>query len=446
MLLQYENRTQAGRALAERLAEYRDRGDVLVLGLPRGGVPVAFEVAQSLGAELDVMVVRKVGYPGMKELAMGAVAMGGGLFLNPQVADEGMEEMFAAAARREMMEVERRIRAYRRDRPRPNMRDRTVILVDDGLATGATMRAAIQSVREQAPRKIVVAVPVAPASTVRELWKEADDVVCPHVPELFWAIGQFYADFAQVGDDEVKDLLDRAWSGAEAGERWIDEHQVKVRLKGLTLEGSLSVPAKARGIVLFAHGSGSSRHSPRNRAVARSLTDAGIATLLFDLLTPEEEQIDALTREHRFDIPLLSERLIGSIDWVLSDQRTAGLPVGLFGASTGAAAALIAAAQRKEVVRAVVSRGGRPDLAGDWLPAVAAPTLLIVGARDEEVIDLNREAAQRMNAEVGIELVAGATHLFEEPGTLERVAGLARRWFQRWLGPEVAEEHAGLQA
>jgi putative phosphoribosyl transferase len=192
------------------------------------------------------------------------------------------------------------------------------------------------------------------------------------------------------------------------------------------LDGDLAIPAdEVRGVVLFAHGSGSSRHSPRNRRVAGALQEIGWATLLLDLLTPEEEQIDLRTREPRFDIPRLAARLTGAADWLAQQDDTAELPLAVFGASTGAAAALITAADRPERVRLVISRGGRPDLASDALPRVQAPTLLIVGGRDPQVRRLNEEAAALMHAPVTIEVVPGATHLFEEPGALETVIDLA---------------------
>ena len=212
------------------------------------------------------------------------------------------------------------------------------------------------------------------------------------------------------------------------------ERTVRVATGAVELEGGLAVPADARGVVLFAHGSGSSRHSPRNRYVAGVLRAGGLGTLLVDLLTPDEEAVDLRTHELRFDIGLLADRLVGAIRWLASEPATRTLAVGLFGASTGGGAALVAAARAHERVGAVVSRGGRPDLAGDALPAVRAPTLLIVGGRDEVVIDLNQRAMARMVAPVALEIVPGATHLFEEPGTLEEVARLARDWFVRQLG------------
>jgi dienelactone hydrolase len=200
------------------------------------------------------------------------------------------------------------------------------------------------------------------------------------------------------------------------------------------LGGTLVVPPEASGIVLFAHGSGSSRHSPRNRYVADVLQEAGFATLLVDLLTEEEEQVDRATRELRFDIGLLAERLVAATDWLADRPVTARLALGYFGASTGAAAALVAAADRPNRARAVVSRGGRPDLAGEALERVQAPTLLIVGGDDPLVLELNREARARLRAETKLEIVPGASHLFEEPGALEEVARLARDWLVRHLG------------
>jgi putative phosphoribosyl transferase len=212
------------------------------------------------------------------------------------------------------------------------------------------------------------------------------------------------------------------------------EEAVRVPTAGVVLDGDLAVPGEeTRGVVLFAHGSGSSRHSPRNRRVASALQEIGWATLLLDLLTPEEEHVDLRTRELRFDIARLAARLTGAADWLGEQRNTAGLPLAVFGASTGAAAALITAADRPERVRLVISRGGRPDLAGEALPRVQASTLLIVGGRDPQVRQLNESAATVMHAPVTIEIVPGATHLFEEPGTLETVIDLAAGALDRAL-------------
>jgi dienelactone hydrolase len=211
------------------------------------------------------------------------------------------------------------------------------------------------------------------------------------------------------------------------------EQSVRIPAGAVTLHGDLAVPEGSQGIVLFAHGSGSSRRSPRNRYVARVLTDAGLATLLMDLLTGDEERTDLRTGHLRFDIGLLATRLVAATDWLTCQRATGHLGLGYFGASTGAGAALVAAAERPGAVRAIVSRGGRPDLAGDALERVSVPTLLIVGGRDHAVICMNRDAMARMRGEVKVEIVPGASHLFEEPGTLEVVARLARDWFTRHL-------------
>ena len=212
------------------------------------------------------------------------------------------------------------------------------------------------------------------------------------------------------------------------------ERRVSVLAGGVTLEGDLGLLRDARGLVLFAHGSGSSRHSPRNRFVATVLREAGLATLLIDLLTPEEESEDLRTARLRFDIGLLAERLVGATDWLSRESETHRLPLGYFGASTGGGAALVAAAERPDAARAVVSRGGRPDLAGSALERVRAPTLLIVGGQDYEVLELNMRSLERIRTEKELAVIPGATHLFEEPGALEQVAALARDWFVRYLG------------
>ena len=215
----------------------------------------------------------------------------------------------------------------------------------------------------------------------------------------------------------------------------IDRNQGLMRIQagGVILEGNLLLPSTATGVVLFAHGSGRSRFSSRNRYVAGELRGAGVGTLLIDLLTAQEEQIDMRTTHLRFDIDLLATRLIGTMEWLERESQTRTLKVGLFGASTGGGAALVAASRRPDRVAAVVSRGGRPDLAGPALPSVKAPTLLIVGGDDGPVIDMNREAYEKMTSVRRLEIVPGASHLFEEPGTLEQVARLASDWFKEYL-------------
>jgi putative phosphoribosyl transferase len=256
----------------------------------------------------------------------------------------------------------------------------------------------------------------------------ADQLLCLDTPRQFLAVGQFYENFSPTTDDEVRSRLQASTTtDAKAGGPALDDPEVVFNAAGERLTGRLVTPADARGIVLFAHGSGSSRHSPRNRHVATILNQAGLATFLFDLLTPEE----AADRGSVFDVALLAGRLRDATDWVR--DWLADLPLGYFGASTGAAAAIHAAAAPDCPVQAIVSRGGRPDLAAGLLPQVRAPTLLIVGSRDAAVLNLNRHAQSRLTCESRLDIVSGATHLFEEPGALDQVARLASEWFTTHL-------------
>ncbi|MGI5373143.1 phosphoribosyltransferase family protein [Streptomyces sp. CA-251387] len=432
--MRYDDRRAAGQLLAERLAELRGP-DVVVLGLPRGGVPVAAEVARRLGAPLDVLVVRKLGVPGQPEWGFGAIGEHGVRVLNRDVIDAagldpGEREAVEAAERGEL---ERRVRGYRQDRAALPVAGRTAVVVDDGLATGATAEAACRVVRGQGATRIVLAVPVGAAHSVARLRQVADDVVCPQTHRILGSVGTWYRDFAQVSDADVTSLLAQAArstprsptapSSRQAASAAPSNREVLIPAAGARVGARLVVPDGASAAVAFAHGSGSSRHSPRNQYVATALNRAGLATLLLDLLTDDE----AHDRHNVFDILLLARRLHAASVWLRGET---GLPVAYFGASTGAAAALEAAALSGSDVRSVVSRGGRPDLATPAaLTRLRAPTLLIVGSRDTQVLSLNRLAADRMHCEHRIAVVPGATHLFEEPGTLTTVAELARDWF-----------------
>jgi putative phosphoribosyl transferase len=427
----FRDRREAGRRLAERLSGLR-ASSPLVLGLPRGGVPVASEVAKALRAPLDILVVRKLGVPFQPELGMGAVGEDGVRVLNADVLRQARvtESQLAQVEARERAEVEERAARLRGGRPAIPLQARTVVIVDDGLATGGTARAAVRVARERGAARVILAVPVAPPETVAALRRDADDVVAVETPEPFFAIGGWYSDFSPTSDDEVIALLTQGGAAREVGGGVSGaDREIVIPAEGRQLPGHLTIPSGARGLVVFAHGSGSGRHSPRNQAVARALNDAGLGTLLFDLLSPDEEA----DRANVFDIPLLAGRLGAATAWLLDQDDARTLPIGFFGASTGAGAALWAAAEPDSPVRAIVSRGGRPDLAGARLKSVRAPTLLIVGGRDEAVIEMNRDAARQLPAEHRIEIVPGATHLFEEPGALEAVADLATRWFLEHL-------------
>ncbi|HTK67014.1 MAG TPA: phosphoribosyltransferase family protein [Pseudonocardia sp.] len=430
----FVDRYEAGRRLAERLPHLRGE-DVVVLGLPRGGVPVASEVARAIGAPMDVIVVRKLGVPYQPELAMGALGEDGALVVDADMVRRAhvSEAELSELERRARAEIEQRVRRFRAVRPRIPLAGRTAVVVDDGIATGSTARAACQVARAQGAARVVLAVPVCARDTAIRLRHEVDELECVEVPDRFYGVGQFYFDFRQTSDDEVVDLLRRAATvephpvpAPRAGEPPARDDEVTVVTAGAPpLPGRFTVPEGARGVVVFAHGSGSSRHSPRNRYVAAVLQRAGLATLLLDLLTPAEE----VHRANVFDVELLAERLSGAVGWVRQQPGCRGLPVALFGASTGAAAALWAATEPGADVAAVVSRGGRPDLAADRLGEVRSPTLLVVGGRDTMVLELNRRALAAMHCPARIAVVPGATHLFEEPGTLEQAAQLARDWF-----------------
>lgn len=441
---QFRDRADAGRQLADRLAgevggtgHGAGQGDVLVMALPRGGVPVGLEVARRLGAPLDVILVRKLGLPFQPELAMGALGEGGVRVLDSDLVRRAgvTASELAEVERHEQAELERRAHRYRQGlQPHP-VAGRVVVIVDDGMATGSTARAACQVARAQGAAEVVLAVPVAPPDWETRLGDAADRYVSVVTPESFSAVGQAYDDFSPTSDDEViRGLRLAAQEDGPLTETVSPErgavgrpvaHDLQMPVPGGSVAGQLTVPEPAAGLVVFAHGSGSSRHSPRNRYVASVLEEGGIATLLFDLLTPAEER----DRRNVFDIDLLAERLLEVTRLVQSREDVGALPIGYFGASTGAAAALSAAARQPGAIAAVVSRGGRPDLAGPELAQVTAPTLLLVGGLDHVVIELNRTALTQLGGGGALEEIPDATHLFEEPGTLEAVAERARDWF-----------------
>ena len=419
----FANRRKAGRLLARELDEAGaldvSDGRIVVIGLARGGVEVAAEVAAALHAPLDALAVRKVGHPWHPEYGIGAVAPGGIEYIR---AHDGLMDAEVAEAVRIAATKAGTLDARLHAGHAPvDVEGATCILVDDGLATGGTMVAAVRWARARGARRVVVGVPVGAAATARsfELDPDVDSVVCLVTPIDFGAVGMWYDDFHQVSDEDVVALLSASHEGDLVRSR------AEIAVGDVRLAADLTIPARPSGWVVFAHGSGSSRRSPRNVSVAEVLNRAGIATLLFDLLTQEEE----LDRRNVFDIELLTKRLVAATRWLSAQPSARGLPIAYFGASTGAAAALLAASELGDEISAVVSRGGRPDLAWDGLAAVRAPTLLIVGGADRVVLDLNQDAAAHLTCPNELAVVQGATHLFEEPGALEQVASLATAWF-----------------
>lgn len=438
----FRDRRDAGRRLARLVAHLADT-DPVVVGLPRGGVPVAAEVSAALHAPLDVIVVRKLGVPFQPELAMGAVGESGVLVVNEDVRRHVGRAEFLEAERRERDNVRHRASRFRGHRHPVPLLGRTVVLVDDGIATGATMRAACRVARAQGAHRIVVAVPISWVGWQQIFGGVADECIALHEVDDLQSVGRWYDDFSPVSDDEVMRLLGAAEpegvtvvdlrSAPDVSEGW--NGRVSIPIDGVTLDGRLVAPLGMQGLVVFAHGSGSSARSPRNTYVAARLNDAGLGTLLFDLLTPDEAE----DRSNIFDVTLMAMRLAAVTRWLRTSGSLATCPLGYFGASTGAAAALWAASDPSLGIAAVVSRGGRPDLAAARLGAVAAPTRLIVGGSDDIVLGMNRTAAAMLQCPHDVVVVPGATHLFGEPGALDQVASLAAAWFRDHLGQPTVQ-------
>jgi putative phosphoribosyl transferase len=430
------DRADAGRQLAQRLLHLRGT-DVVVLALPRGGVPVAAEVAGALRALLDVIVVRKLGVPFQPEYGFGAIGEDGARIIDDRVVRQARltRQAIASVEARERARLDRRLVQLRGGRPPVPLTGRTAVVVDDGIATGSTARAACLVARARGASRVIVAVPVGAAGATASLRPDADEVICLHSPASFAAIGDWYRDFSQVSDAVVAGLLGQVVTQPELRAIAPDPAEVTVDTGGILLSGSLVVPPDAGGLVVFVHGSGSGKHSPRNQFVAAGLNRVGLGTLLIDLLTPDEE----LSRSNVFNVALLEARLATVTRW-LGDQRgNAEIPIGYFGAGTGAAAALAAATAKPRLpVSAIVSRGGRPDLVGGRLAQVRTPTLLIVGGADSVVLGLNQRAWAQLKCESQLVVVPGATHLFPEPGALGQVTDSAAGWFLHYFAQASA--------
>lgn len=421
-MIPFRDRHDAGKQLAEVLAGRRLHEPV-VLAIPRGGVPVGSEIASRLGCELGVVVARKLGAPGMPELAIGAVTADGTAFINDEVAGEvgATERYIDQVTQREREEAARREVLFD-GHLRPEVRDRDVIVVDDGLATGATAIAAVRSMRNAGARRVILAIPVAPPASVRRLEHEADEVVCPHVVEDFWAVGQFYIDFRPTVDAEVRQLLDGQRRDAVADPATSALHVVR---GNVTLAAALTVPP-GKGpfpCVVFVHGLGSGKDSPRNMVISARLVDAGIATALFDLSGHGESSPDP--RGHAAYI----DDLLAVVDRLREEPSIDVRRLGISGSSYGGVVAVEAVHSHAVNPAAMVLRAPPID-AGD-LDAIHVPTLCVVGQEDG-LLDAIRRAVTRSNAAT-LAVVPGASHLFDEPGTLDIAVTLTVDWFTRYL-------------
>ncbi len=450
------DREQGGRLLAGVLGPLRAEG-VIVLGLARGGVPVALEVARGLEAPLGVLSVQRIGADQFPECTIGAAAEGGAVYVRRESLRElGITEIEAAElAAQATVQVARRARAYRGDAPAPNLGGRTVVLVDDGVATGATALVAMRAVRGLGAARVVLAAPVIAATAFPRLRQEFEEVVALDWPHPFLAVGVWYERFHRMSDEMAVECLrrtverlpkreaDRIWDG-EGPPRWPVDSPASQRTEVVAipwdggrpdaLQGDLVVPSDARGVVVFS--TGSVRESPRYRVISRALHEAGIATLRWDLLSSAERR-DGTIR-HPLDPRFLTSRIATVVRWLSSYPATRGLHRGLYGSTGGAVATLSAVAQDPALVDAVVVRAGELDtMSAPTLAGIRVPVLLVVGSKDESGLSANRAALMRL-ATADLAVVPGATDLFHEPGALDAVARVAAEWFKRWLGRAAA--------
>ncbi len=417
----YRDRVDAGRQLAAALAE-RGYERPVVLGIPRGGLPVAAEVARALHGQLGVVVARKLRAPAQPELAIGAVTADGAAWVNAQLArDTGADDRYLEREMAHQVAEARHREELFDGHRRPPVEGRVVIIVDDGLATGATARAAARSMRASGAAKVVLAVPVAPPESVRELAAEVDEVVCPRVEMDFWAIGQFYDAFPQVPDEEVKAILDRF--GAE-----VETREARVRRDGIELAARLRLPGGQTPYVTFVHGLGSSKDSPRNVVIAERLVDEGIAALLFDLSGHGESGGRPGTIEQYVD------DLVAVESWARSQVELRDAPHAIAGSSLGAVVALRGVLEGRVTADALVLRSA--PISPEEYQGLTVPALLLVGSHDPLVADA-REGARRCPA-IDLRIVQGAGHLFEEEGTLEEATAITVEWLSRTLGARAA--------
>ncbi|GAA1115449.1 phosphoribosyltransferase family protein [Nocardiopsis composta] len=424
--LPFTDRAEAGRGLAERVRPFAVT-DPVVLALPRGGAPVGAELAHRLGIPLDVLLVRKIGLPGHPEFGVGAIAEDGHACLDHAALARHhvSPSALTSTVEAEREELRRRLQVYRGGRPGPVLTGRDVIVVDDGAATGGTARAALRMVRRRRPARLVLAVPVASPSALQALRTEADETVVLSAPENFQAVGEWYRDFEQLTDSEVTALLAEAVTPGEAETGWT----VHIEAGGVRLDGDLAAPEKVRGAVLL--GLGHERHAAQQRAVAAAMRDAGFATLLLDLVTPQEWEESQGAPE--IGPGELGARLAEGVRWLRGSTDLAGPRVALFGSGAAAPAALAAAAAIPADVGAVAVLGGRIDMAEEHLPGVRAPTLVLVPGDDSFIRELTEWAVGRMPVPAELRVVPGAEGLLPGGEEGRAVGGAAAEWFARHL-------------
>ena len=428
----FNNRTDAGQQLAAALT-LKGLTDPIVLGIPRGGVPVAAEVARALGGELAVVVARKLGAPDYPELAIGATTETGASYINTAVAvSVGADERYIKAEKeRQVQEAHRREVLFNSHR-RPPVRGRTVIVVDDGVATGATAIAAIRSIKGEGAERVILAIPVGPPEMVELLRSEADEVVCLEEDPGFGAVGQYYFDFSQVSDEEVLRTLEAFPKKAKAGQAGPDPSQsVQIRRDGIRLAAVMTTPSAegAFPLVIFVHGLGSGKDSPRNVVIAERLVDVGIATLLFDLSGHGESSADPSDGTEAFVADLQA-----ALEWAVGQDVVSKDLIGIAGSSLGAVVAVRAVAEGRIRPKTMVLRA--PPLEPAELQHVDIPSLVIVGSRDP--LQEQVEEGVSLNSRLRLAIVDGASHLFEEPGTLDQALHQTVEWFRSQLRPTAA--------
>ncbi|MDT0329495.1 phosphoribosyltransferase family protein [Nocardiopsis lambiniae] len=423
--LPFADRSEAGRRLAERVRPFAVE-DPLVLALPRGGVPVGAELARRLDADFDVLVVRKIGLPGRPELGVGAISEDGHVLYDDRALARMRvpRQALAGTVDAERVELERRRRVYRGERPAPRIAGRDCVVVDDGVATGGTARAALRMVRQAGPSQLVLAVPVASREAIAMLREEADAVVVLGVPENFRAVGEWYRDFDQLSDGHVTAIMselgrDHTHPGTARG--------VRIRAGDVYLDGDLTMPAALRGAVVLAFGE--ARGDPRWRAIASMLQRAGYATLMLDLLIGDERS--SVGGGAATDV--LGERLSSAVTWLRRATDAASEPVGVLGSGAAAPAALVTAAHRPGDVSAVVVHGGRIDLAEPALPEVRAPVLVLLESRDSFVRELGEWARGRLGGPTDLKVMSGAEQLLQGAQEWRQVAVETLDWFDRHL-------------